>query len=285
MSHLSLDTWLPVTLTDVTSEGAVGRFELWAIAAESDHRKLDTIALLPVDERTDEYALQLVGHIRRLAQTEADCTAAVGGGTVTKCSVLAFRGDSENPDSSCPFIVHGVAPARSTAATLDATSEPATEKGITATIQRHAEGVLRMHMAGFESLVVMQARALEQSERRREAAEQRALETMALRTRLQDREHEREIEMMREKNRERWKGEIVDTIKTFAPHVIAGLPQANKRAVVGNEAVELAKSITQDEISAVAKLDLSPEVRERLGKLVALAQALAREEAKKEPKH
>ena len=279
-NHARCARWILTLLLDVTEAGAFSTVRAYRASSESEPLLLDTIRLTRGDQRpgvTDAvYAGDIATHCVSLLRQEATAQAATGGGQYQRGALMAYRGDSEEAEAAFPFAERGDTPIRGEDGLMSTTEGPS-ERGVTAMVQRHADSVMRLHLLSYEATHGMMAKMLADETRRRERAEQRADESEILRQTMLDHEQQRAIIARKEERRERFVEEAFGTIKEYLPRVLDGLPQSNRRAVVGGAVIDFLRGVGPGQAEAIAA-SLPPETRVALGSVLALAASVAEAE-------
>jgi hypothetical protein len=256
-------------------------------SSESEPLLLDTVRLTRGDQRpgvTDAvYAGDLATHFVELLRQEATAQAATGGGQYQRGALMAYRGDSEEAEAAFPFAERGETPLRGGEDGLSSGTEGPSERGVTSMVQRHADSVMRLHLLSYEATHGMMAKMLADETRRRERAEQRADESEILRQTMLDHEQQRALIARKEERRERFVEEAFSTVKEYLPRVLDGLPQSNRRAVVGGAVIDFLRGVGPGQAAAIAE-SLPPETRVALGRVLALAASVAEAEDAPAPK-
>lgn len=259
--------WARTIATDVTESGHFVTIELWHGSADAQAQKLDTVRI-----RVGDRALEpdeVVAHLLRVARADADSHSLSGGGLVQRYALLAYRAGAENPESTWPFVIRGADPPRSVADSMGP-SEPPSDRGAMAQLMRLVDTFARMQTATYEVTHGMLARQLAESERRREGAEARALDTATLHQRLMDRTHERALEAARVEASIARQQQLWTLVSSYAPVVFGGLPGADRTAVLGRATLDFARSMDAAEANAISSV-LSPERRAALARVLELA--------------
>lgn len=203
-----LTPWLRKNLRELTERGAPDRVELWHASEGSSSARLCMVNISEgVD--VDELSQELWDTANQDSSTRAE-------GMPQRYLVALFLDDDQAPIGQFPFLVAG----GGTTLSLSAT-EPPTDKGEKAQYMRHAETMHRMVIEQSSFTVGNLRNELESERRLRLGYEEKFMSVMENMQKLQDRQHERDMEMRREEAKAKRHEEFMGLLMSAAPILFA----------------------------------------------------------------
>lgn len=203
------------------------------------------------------------------ALTEIELAAdqdAEGLGESQKYCVLAFRGEpgQERSSGRFSFRVTVVDDGESEFVT----SEPATLKGLLTQQMRHTEAMMRLTVQSIGQVQAMHQRTIEEQYQQLREYSAKHLDTLHLVEGLQQRSHERQLEVQREESRSEMAREAIEKLMLLAPALInralgqKALPEKISPEVASLQA--FFSTLTEDQWSSILAT-LTPEQQITIG--------------------